>query len=82
MRDEPEDLPKELQRYARALESEDAAQADRIQQKIRAGFSGLREIDPPPDVTQLHADMIDYYRAGVAVLDARDMGDDRARHTA
>jgi hypothetical protein len=27
MRDEPEDLPKELQRYARALESDDAAQA-------------------------------------------------------
>jgi hypothetical protein len=82
MRDEPEDLPNELRRYARALESDDAAQADRIQQKIRAGFSGLLEIDSPPDVARLHADMIDYYRAGVAVLDARDRGDDQARHRA
>lgn len=82
IRDEPEDLPKELARYSKALESQDAAQADRIQQKIRNGYNGLKAISPPSEVAVMHSDMIDYYRAGVAVLDARNSGDHQARHAA
>jgi hypothetical protein len=82
IRDEPEDLPKELQRYAKALGSGDSAQADRLQRKVRAGYAELKMIASPPSLAQLHADLIDYYRAGVAVLDALDSGDDRARRNA
>ena len=69
IRDEPEDLPKELRRYAKALASGDPAQADRIQRRTRRGLVGLNMIDPPPDLARLHDGMIAYYRAGVAVLD-------------
>ena len=82
LQDEPEDLPKELQRYGRALDSGDAAQAERIQRKIRSGRVALETIAPAPDLARLHADLIDYYSAGVAVLDARSRGDDRARSAA
>ena len=82
LRDEPEDLPKELERHGRALASHDVDRADRIQERIRAGYRGLKTISPPSEVEKLHSDMIDYYRAGVAVLDARKSGDDRARHAA
>jgi len=82
IRDEPEDLPKELGRHARALEAGDPARADRIQRKIREGLIALEGIDPPPDLARLHSGMVDYQGAGVAVLDARDAGDVPGRRTA
>jgi hypothetical protein len=80
MHDEPEDLPKELSRYEKARQSNyTTEQAERIEKKIRAGYLGMKMIKPPASVTKLHADMVDYYKSGVAMLDAieRDDAEDR-----
>jgi hypothetical protein len=80
--DEAEDLPKELSRYSRAMQSGHSDQAERINRKIRSGLVALEALDAPVEVAKLHAGLIDYYRAGVAVLDARAHGDEAAHHAA
>jgi hypothetical protein len=82
LNDEPEDLPKELRRFKKALASGDTAQADRIQKKIRRAPGSLRSKKAPPALRTLHADMIEYYEAGVAVLDATSRDDKDARRAA
>ena len=79
IQDEPEDLPKELRRYAKALASGYTDQAEKIETKIRGGLTGLQGINPHADMTRFHADLIDCYRNGVAVLDADRSGDGPGR---
>ena len=80
--DEPEDLPKELHRYGRALASSDTAQAARIQGQIEKAFAAMQSIDPPIEVSKVHSGLVDYYRAGVAVIAARKLDDQAAQHAA
>ena len=75
IRDEAEDLPMELRRFAKALASGDVSRAERIENEIRTGYANLRTIEPSSGLTKLHVDMTDYYRAGVAVLDAQRADD-------
>jgi hypothetical protein len=79
IQDEPEDLPKELRRYARALARGYTDQAEQIETKIREGLTGLGEIDPHPDVRRFHTELTNCYRNGVAVLDADRSGDGPGR---
>lgn len=79
IQDEPEDLPKELRRYAKALASGYTEQAEKIEAKIRGGLTGLQEIDPHPEMRRFHADLIECYQNGVAVLDADRNGDGPGR---
>jgi len=80
--DEAEDLPKELARYERARQSRYSDQAERIENKIRAGYVGMRRLQPPANVAKLHADMVDYYKSGVAMLDAIERRDAEGRDAA
>ena len=82
IQDEPEDLPKELRRHAKANANGYTDQAKKIESKIRGGLTGLLAIDPHPDMTRFHADLIDCYRNGVAVLDAEARGDGPGRNAA
>ena len=82
IRDEPEDLPKELRRHAKAVASGDTAQALKIDRKIRGGLVVLRAITPPPDVTRFHTELLACYSSGVAVLEASHRGDDPGRREA
>lgn len=82
IQDEPEDLPKELRRHAKAIANGYTDQAERIEKKIRGGLTGLQAINPHPDMTRFHADLIDCYRNGVAVLDAEQRGDGPGRNAA
>ena len=79
IQDEPEDLPKELRSHGKALARGDTDYAERIETKIRGGLVGLRKIKPHPDMTGFHADLIECYRNGVAVLDADRNGDGPGR---
>jgi hypothetical protein len=80
--DEPEDLPKELHRYGRALASGDTAQAARIRGKIEKAFAAMQSVKPPIEVSKLHSGLVDYYGAGVAVIAAREQDDQAAQHAA
>lgn len=82
IQDEPEDLPRELRRHAEAIASGNNDYAERIEKKIRGGLTGLQAIDPDPDMTRFHADLIACYRNGVAVLDAEQRGDGPGRQEA
>ena len=82
LRDEPEDLPFSLRSWERARENGPQAKAQRIETKTREGLVALKAIEAPQDVARLHADMIDYYRAGVAFLDATEREDAAARQQA
>jgi len=82
IRDEPEDLPKELRRHAKAIADGDADQAARIDRKIRGGLVTLRAIKPHPDMVRFHTELLDCYRNGVAVLDASHRGDVPGRNDA
>lgn len=82
IQDEPEDLPRELRRHAKALSSGQTDQAERIDQKIRGGLVGLEAITPHPEMARFHADLIDCYRNGVDVLDADRSGDGPGRRAA
>lgn len=75
IQDEPEDLPRELRRHAKALARGYTEQAERIEAKIRDGLTGLEAIDPHPDMRRFHAELTHCYRNGVAVLDAERNGD-------
>jgi hypothetical protein len=68
---EVQDLPSTLQRHARVHASGDAAQASRIDTRLRAGMPALRSVDPPAPLTALHAVTVDYYDAVLTVLDAQ-----------
>ena len=82
IQDEPEDLPKELRRHAKAVANGYTDQAQKIDAKIRGGLTGLRAIEPPPDMTRFHANLVDCYLNGVAVLDAENRGDGPGRNEA
>lgn len=75
IQDEPEDLPGQLRRHAKALARGYTDQAERIEAKIRGGLTGLEAIDPHPDMRRFHTELIHCYRNGVAVLDAQRSGD-------
>ena len=82
IRDEPEDLPKELRRHAKAVADGHNDQAMRIDRKIRGGLVALRAIDPHPDMTRFHTELLACYQNGVAVLDATHRGDGQGRNEA
>jgi len=79
IQDEPEDLPGELRSYAKALARGNTDHANRIETKIRGGLTGLQQIDPHPEMRRFHADLIQCYQNGVAVLDAERSGDGPGR---
>ena len=79
IQDEPEDLPKELRRHAKALARGYNDQAAKIDAKIRGGLTGLEAIDPHPDMRRFHTELTHCYRNGVAVLDAERRGDGPGR---
>lgn len=82
IRDEPEDLPKELRRHAKAVADGHNDQAMRIDRKIRGGLVALRAIDPQPDMTRFHTELLACYQNGVGVLDATHRGDGQGRNEA
>jgi hypothetical protein len=75
IKDEPEDLPKELRRHAKAVADGHDDQAMRIDRKIRGGLVALRAIEPHPDMTRFHTELLACYQNGIAVLDASNRGD-------
>lgn len=75
IRDEPEDLPKELRRYREAISRGHNDQAEKIERKVRDGLTGLLTIEPVPEMTRFHSDLVECYRSGIDVLDARRRGD-------
>ncbi len=82
IQDEPEDLPGELRRHAEAVSNGQTDYAERIENKIRNGLSGLLAIQPDPDMARFHTDLVACYRSAVAALDAANRGDGRGRRTA
>ena len=82
IQDEPEDLPQELRRHAKAIASGNNDYAERIENKIRGGLTALQAINPHPDMTRFHAELLACYRNGVAVLDAEQRGDGPGRQEA
>ena len=82
IRDEPEDLPDQLRRHATAIANGNTEYAERIENKIRNGLSGLLAIQPDPDMARFHTDLVACYRSAVAALDAANRGDGRGRRTA
>lgn len=80
--DEPEDLVQELERFTKAWRNGDVERAARIENKIRGGLAGLREIRPHPEMAKFHADLIEYYTHGVDVIDAEQSGNGRQRRSA
>lgn len=72
--DEPEDLPKELDRHAEFIRSGETDRAMALDHEIRSGLAGLMTIDAPQPLQTLHSGLIAYYRAGVSVLDAQKQG--------
>ena len=64
-----------MRNYSEALASGNTDYAERIEAKIRGGLTGLQQINPHPDMTRFHADLIDCYRNAVAVIDAEQRGD-------
>ena len=82
IQDEPEDLPKELRRHAKAVANGYTDQAEKIDRKIRGGLSGLQAINPHPDMAGFHVELLACYRNGVAALDSEQRGDGSGRHAA
>jgi hypothetical protein len=72
--DEPEDLPKELNRHAELIRSGETERAMAIDHEIRSGLAGLLKIEAPQPFLKMHAGLIVYYRAGVSVLEAQKQG--------
>lgn len=75
LQDEPEDLPKDLARYARLIESGETDRARPIGEDIRSSYVGMEAITAPKELTRIHTDLVTYYRDGVAALDASDARD-------
>jgi hypothetical protein len=75
IQDEPEDLPRELRRHAEAVKNGQADYAERIENKIRNGLTGLLAIHPHPEMARFHTDLVACYGNAVAALDAEDRGD-------
>jgi hypothetical protein len=80
--DEPEDLVQELERFTKAWRNDAVERSARIENKIRNGLSGLREIRPHPEMAKFHTDLIEYYTHGVDVIDAEQSGNSRQRRSA